>query len=189
MPSPDTPSPQPGAPPREGGLKASAPTIAMLGVFLTILLGMFAWFDNRFANGLDGVERRLTAQIDGGEKRLTARIDGVEKRLSDRIDHVETSLGARIDRVEKRLTDRIDRVETELGARIDRVESGLGTRIDEVKADLEASEARQSAAAKRLTAGIAENGANHRELVGFVRAHFPGAPQPPASEPEPAPAQ
>ena len=42
---------------------------------------------------------------------------------------------------------------------------------------------------ERLAAGIAENRTNHRELVGFVRAHFPGAPQPAASESQPAPAQ
>lgn len=140
MTSPETPpqAPQRSAFPGDGSWKAAVPTITVLGIFLGVFLAtqvaLFAWFDNRFASGLD--------------------------------------------RVEKRLTDRIDRVETE-----------LGNRIDEVKADLEASEARQSAAAKRLTAGIAGNRANHRELVGFVRAHYPGAPQPAASEPEPAPAQ
>ena len=157
------------------------PIAIVLGAFLTFLGAMITYFDNRFTVGIAGfrtelamTEQRLTSQI----AEVKADLATTEKRLSDRIDRVETELGARIDRVEKRLTDRIDRVE-----------SGLGARIDEVKADLEASEARQSAAAKRLTAGIAENRANHRELVGFVRAHFPGAPQPPASEPEPAPAQ
>ena len=136
------------------------PTIAVQGLFLGIFLAtqvaLFAWFDNRFANGIDGVERRLTAQIVEVKTDLTHRIDGVEKRLMDRID---------------------------------RVESGLGTRIDEVKADLEASEARQSAATKRLTAGIAENRANHRELAGFVHARHLGAPQSATEQPEPPPAQ
>ena len=147
------------------------PTIAVQGLFLGIFLAtqvaLFAWFDNRFANGIDGVERRLTAQI-------------VE---------VKTDLGARIDEVKTDLTHRIDGVEKRLTDRIDRVESGLGTRIDEVKADLEASEARQSAATKRLTAGIAENRANHRELAGFVHARHLGAPQSATEQPEPPPAQ
>ena len=195
MTSPETPSPAPqrSALPGDGSWKAVVPTIAVQGIFLGIFLAtqvaLFAWFDDRFANGIDGVERRLTAQIvevktdlgariDEVKTDLTHRIDGVEKRLTDRIDQVETGLNARIDRVEQRLTDRIDRVETE-----------LGTRIDEVKADLEASETRQSAVTKRLTAGIAGNRANHRELVGFVRAHYPGAPQPATEQPEPPPAQ
>ena len=191
---------------------------SLLTVFLAALGGLFTWFDYRFANGLDGVERCLTAQIvvvktdltnrmDEVKADLTNRIDGVENHLSDRIDQVETGLNARIDRVEQRLSDRIDRVETELGSRIDRVETKLGSRIDGVemelgnridgvKADLaasgakrEAADARQSTAMERLADGIAENRNNHRELVGFVRAHYPGAPQPATAEPEATPAQ
>ena len=111
MPSPDTPStaPQASAPPREGGWKAVVPTITVLGVFLTILIGMFAWFDFRFANAVAGfrtelamTEKRLSdrigevkADLATTEKRLTDRIDGFEKRLTDRIDEVKAGLEAR----------------------------------------------------------------------------------------------
>ncbi len=231
MTSPETPSPAPqgSAVIVDGSWKAIMRYASLLTVFLAALGGLFTWFDYRFANGLDGVERRLTAQIvvvktdltnrmDEVKADLTNRIDGVENHLSDRIDQVETGLNARIDRVEQRLSDRIDRVETELGSRIDRVETKLGSRIDGVemelgsridgvemelgnridgvKADLAASEAkreaadaRQSTAMERLADGIAENRNNHRELVGFVRAHYPGAPQPATAEPEATPAQ
>ncbi len=186
MTSPETP---PQAPQRsvagDGSWKAVMPIAIVLGAFLTFLGAMITYFDNRFTVGIAGfrteiamTEQRLTSQIAEVKTDLTNRIDGVEKRLTDRIDQVETGLNARIDRVEQRLTDRIDRVE-----------SGLGTRIDEVKADLEASEARQSAATKRLTAGIAGNRAAHRELAGFVHARHLGAPQPATEQPEPPPAQ
>ncbi len=198
MTSPETPpqAPQRSAVVGDGSWKAVMPIAIVLGAFLTFLGAMITYFDNRFTVGIAGfrtelamTEQRLTSQIAEVKTDLTNRIDGVEKRLTDRIDQVETGLNARIDRVEKRLTDRIDRVEKELGNRIDRVESGLGTRIDEVKTDLEASEARQSAATKRLTAGIAENRAAHRELAGFVHARHLGAPQPATEQPEPPPAQ
>ncbi len=180
MTSPDTTPP---APQRgifvvgDGSWKAILPSATVLGVFLAFLVGMLAWFDIR----IDGVERRLTAQIGGVKTDLVNRIDQVETGLNARIDGVEK----RIDRVEKRLTDRIDEVKVELGRRIDGVKSDLAAG----EAKREAAEARQSAAMERLTSGIAENRANHRELLGFVRARFPGAPQPAPAAPEPSPAQ
>lgn len=179
MTSPETPSPAPQRSPfiaGDGSWKASLPFATVLGIFLATLVGLFAWFDNRFASGLDGVEQRLTAQIVEVKTDLTNRIDGVEKRLTNRIDQVETGLNARIDRVEQRLSDKIDRVEKELGGQIGGVKADLAAS----EAKREAADARQSAAMERLADGIAENRANHRELAGFVRAHHPGAPQPEA---------
>ncbi len=172
MTSPETPSPAPqrSALPGDGSWKAVMPIAIVLGAFLTFLGAMITYFDNRFTVGIAGFRTELAM---------------TEQRLTSQIAEVKADLAT----TEKRLSDRIDRVEKRLTDRIDRVEKALGARIDEVKADLEASEARQSAVTKRLAAGIAGNRANHRELAGFVRAHYPGAPQPATEQPEPPPAQ
>ncbi len=177
MTSPETPSPEPqrgmfaiG----DGSWKGMIPFATLIGIFLMFMVGMLGWFDIRITAGLDGVERRLTAQIVEVKTDLTDRIDGVEKRLTDRIDQVEAGLNARIDRVEKRLSDRIDGVKAELAAS---------------EARRAAVDAQLSSDIERVATGVAENRAAHRELAGFVRASRSQEPPPASDPPGSAPAQ
>lgn len=184
MTSPETPArtPAPEPPPRgifgDGSWRGIAPLAAVLSIFLGVLGGMFTWLDSRITDGIDGVERRLTAQIVEVKADLSNRIDGVETRLNARIDQVEMGLNARIDRVETRLTDQIDQVKTELKAELAAREARRAAVDAQLSADIE-----------RVAAGVTENRAAHRELAGFVRASRSPKPSPATTEQGAAPAQ
>lgn len=179
MTSPETPTPPPEPPPArgifgDGSWRGIVPLTAVLGFFVAVLGGMFSWLDSRITDGIDGVERRLTAQIVEVKMDLSNRIDGVETRLSTRIDEVKADLRA----TESRLSGRIDEVKAEL------------------KSELAASEARRaavdaqlSADIERVAAGVAENRLAHREFAAFVRASLPANPSPATAEQGAAPAQ
>ena len=180
MTSPETP-PQEPTPPRSviGGVswKVIVPAATLLSIFLGVLGGMLAYFDNRFTVGIAGLRTELAA---------------TEQRLTAQIVEVKADLRA----TESRLSGRIDEVKADLGTRIDEVKADLGARIDEVKAELAASEARRAAVDERLSAdiervaaGVAENRAAHRELAGFVRASWNREPPPATTEQGNAPAQ